>query len=94
MFSNSVVINGKKVIQIDTQYASASSEWNNNYNNILLSNGERKTSWIYSRNNQIYSDTNLFSSMKNANIGPLFKNIGLTYQDNGNTYIYIGERHL
>lgn len=90
VFSNSVVINGKKVIQIDTQYASASSEWNNNYNNILLSNGERKTSWIYSRNNQIYSDTNLFSSMKNANIGPLFKNIGLTYQDNGNTYIYRG----
>ena len=88
IISNSILINGANVVDERPQYAVDAVKWENIYNEIPLSEGERKTSWIYSRNNQLYSDTNLFSSMKNADIGPLFKNIGLTYQDNGSTYIY------
>lgn len=90
ILSNSILINGKNIIDERPQYSVDSVKWEDDYNGISLNMGERKTSWIYSRNNQLFSDTNLFSSLKNANIGLLFKKVGLTYGDNGSTYIYRG----
>ncbi len=90
MISNSIVINDKDEVDIRLLPDIAASEWEQQYDAIQTKDGERKTSLIFSDNSFIYSDTNLFSSMKNTDMVWLFENLGLTYQENGGSYVYRG----
>lgn len=90
VISNSIVINDKDEVDIRLLPDIAASEWEQQYDAIQTKDGERKTSLIFSDNSFIYSDTNLFSSMKNTDMVWLFENLGLTYQENGGSYVYRG----
>lgn len=90
IMSNSCLINDESNVDIRVLSSIAASEWEDDYTEIQLNAGERKTSWVFSTNNQIYSDTNLFSSMKNTEMVWLFQKLGLSYQNNGGCYIYRG----
>lgn len=90
MIGNSVFINDRS--NVDTRMLSdiAVSEWEMDYEEIKTEAGERKTSWVYSTGNWIYSDTDLFSSIKNMDVLWMFQKLGLTYQNNGGSYNYRG----
>ena len=87
---NSIIINNWENTDTRLLTSIAASEWEQDYNTFRLDNGERKTSWLFSINNLIYSDTNLFSSVKNTEMVWLFQRLGLTYQVNGGCYVYRG----
>ncbi len=89
LITNFFVINGDS-FEISKDKASASSKWEQVYENIPSDDMERKTSWILSQNNALYSETNLFASSINTNLIWLFDNVGLVYQNNGGTYGYRG----
>lgn len=90
MIANSVVINDNNQVNKRMLQDTAASEWEQEYDAIQTKDGERKTSWVFSTNNCIYSDTNLFSTMKNTDMVWLFENLGLAYQENGGSYVYRG----
>ena len=64
--------------------------WRDDYNSIDIDKGERKTAWVESQSNMVYSDTNIFSSIISRDILSLYKSVGLVYQGNGGTYSYRG----
>lgn len=90
VMGNSFLINDNSKADIRVLPNIAASEWEDDYKAIKLQAGERKTSWVFSTNNMIDSDTNLFSSMKNTEMVWLFQRLGLSYQDNGGCYVYRG----
>ncbi|MBP3325361.1 MAG: YfhO family protein [Coprococcus sp.] len=89
LISNFYFVNGESY-DISMDRISATDEWAGVYEQIETNNMERKTSWIDSINNMVYSDTNLFASSINSDLLWLFDSVGLAYQNNGGSYVYRG----
>lgn len=89
LISNFYFVNGESY-DISMDRKGATNEWAETYEQIEINNMERKTSWIFSVNNMVYSDTNIFASSINSNLLWLFDSVGLAYQNNGGSYVYRG----
>lgn len=75
---------------VSTQTMTETSQWKRVYEQISTQDMERKTSWMLEDLNMLYSDSDLFASSLNFDLLDLFKSLGLTYQNNGSSYIYRG----
>lgn len=68
--------------------------WIQQYDNLDVTVGERKTSWVDSQMGMGNSDTDIFSSIINRNMLNMYKGLGLSYQNNGCAYMYRGTTPL
>lgn len=73
---------------VSAQTKTKAKEWKNVYESIDTENMERKTSWMLEDLNMLYTDTNIFASSLNFDLLALFDSLGMTYQNNGSSYIY------
>lgn len=87
LISNAVYVN-TDAYTTGKEHLGGTDGWRAIYNEKDNSDLNRKTSWILSQNNTVYSDTNIFSSIINTKVTWLFDALGMVYQDHGATYAY------
>lgn len=80
--------------RVGTDTITSYEKWNDMYNDIELNSGERKNAYIQSQSYMGYSNTDLFASSINTDFLFFMGKIGLTYQDNGSSYVYRGTTPL
>lgn len=71
-----------------------SQSWEDDYDNIEVGVGERKTAYVNSLSYRRYSDTDIFASSINLDLLHMFDDLGLTYRLNLGSFEYKGTTPL
>lgn len=80
----------KEISEYSKDYNASVNIWRDDYDEIEMTNGERKTSWVCSQNTMSYSDTNIYSSIMCRDILGWNSKLGLAFKSNGGSYAYKG----
>ncbi len=89
LFANALLCSGKEY-EYPSRKKTSYEKWEPVYSGLNVNEGERKAAWVGDTNSAYCADGSIFSSIINTDVLRLYKNLGLTYQENGVVYTYHG----